>query len=94
MENEFWINLPSKNLAKAKEFFIQLGFTMNDRHQAPHMVSMFIGKQKTVLNLFIENVFQGFIGGLRSPVQPIPMKFYFPLAPPHRKRWTILHKEQ
>jgi predicted lactoylglutathione lyase len=34
MENEFWLNLSSKNLPKAKEFFIKLGFTMNDRHQA------------------------------------------------------------
>jgi predicted lactoylglutathione lyase len=63
MENEFWLNLSSKNLAKAKEFFTKLGFTMNDRHSAPHMVSMFIGNKKVVLNLFTENLFQGFIGG-------------------------------
>lgn len=63
MENEFWLNLSSKNLLKSKEFFIKLGFTMNDRHQAPHMVSMFIGNKKTVLNLFTEELFQGFIGG-------------------------------
>ncbi len=63
MENEFWINLSSKDLKKAKEFFVQLGFTMNDRHSAPHMVSMFIGNKKVVLNLFAENLFQGFIGG-------------------------------
>ena len=36
---------------------------MNDRHQAPHMVSMFIGNKKTVLNLFTEELFKGFIGG-------------------------------
>lgn len=63
MENEFWINLSSKNLPKAKEFFSKLGFAMNDRHQAPHMVSMFIGNKKTVLNLFAEELFKGFIGG-------------------------------
>ena len=63
MENEFWLNLPSKNLVNAKEFFIKLGFTMNERHQAPHMVSMLIGNKKTVLNLFTEELFQQFIGG-------------------------------
>jgi hypothetical protein len=48
VENEFWLNLSSKNLPKAKEFFSKIGFTMNDRHQAPHMVSMFIGNKKAV----------------------------------------------
>lgn len=64
MENDFWINLASKDLPKAKAFFTQLGFTINDRHQAPHMVSLFVGKnKKVVVNLFAENLFQGFIGG-------------------------------
>ena len=34
MKNEFWLNLASKDLAKAKEFFINLGFEINDKHQA------------------------------------------------------------
>ena len=64
MENEFWINLPSKNLVKAKEFFIKLGFAMNERHQAPHMVSMLLGSKKVVVNLFNEELFRQFNGGL------------------------------
>ena len=36
---------------------------MNERHAAPHMVSMFVGNKKTVLNIFSESLFQGFIGG-------------------------------
>jgi predicted lactoylglutathione lyase len=63
MENDFWLNLASKDLKKAKEFFMKLGFTMNDRHAGPHMVSMFIGQNKVILNLFDEKLFQGFIGG-------------------------------
>ena len=63
MEHEFWLNLSSKDLVKAKEFFTKIGFTMNDHHQAPHMVSMLIGNKKTVLNLFSEGMFQGFIAG-------------------------------
>lgn len=62
MENEFWLNLSTKNLAKAKDFFIKIGFIMNDRHQAPNVVSMFVGNKKTVLNLFTAELFQGFIG--------------------------------
>ena len=63
MENEFWLNLSSKDLPRAKEFFVKLGFTMNECHQAHHMVSMFIGNKKTVLNLFTEDFFKGLIGG-------------------------------
>lgn len=63
MENEFWLNLSSKDLKKSKEFFEKLGFKMNERHQAPHMVSMFIGNKNVVLNLFTEELFKGFIGG-------------------------------
>ncbi len=63
MKNEFWLNLSSKDLKKAKDFFVKLGFTMNDRNLASHMVSMFIGNKKVVLNLFTEDLFQSFIGG-------------------------------
>ena len=60
MKNEFWLNLASKDLLKAKEFFSKLGFEMNNRHSSSHMVSMFIGNKKTVLNLFSETLLQGF----------------------------------
>jgi len=63
MKNEIWLNLASKDLVKAKEFFLKLGFEMNERHSAPHMVSMFVGNKKLVINLFVENLFQGFLGG-------------------------------
>jgi hypothetical protein len=62
VDNEFWLNLSSKDLNKAREFFIKLGFTMNDRHQSPQMVSLFIGNKKIVLNLFTEELFRKFIG--------------------------------
>jgi predicted lactoylglutathione lyase len=60
MQNEFWLNLASKDLEKAREFFIKLGFKMNDRHASANMVSMFIGHKNVVLNLFPENLFQTF----------------------------------
>lgn len=63
MKNEFWLNVASRDLAKAKEFFGKLGFPMNTHHQAPHMVSMLVGNKGVVLNLFDADMFQGFIGG-------------------------------
>ena len=63
MQNDLWLNLASKDLKKAKEFFIKLGFQMNEQHAAPNMVSMIVGKNKVVVNLFNEDLFKGFIGG-------------------------------
>jgi predicted lactoylglutathione lyase len=61
MKNEFWLNIGSKDLPKAKEFYSKLGFEMNNKHANPQMVSMFVGDKNVVLNLFSENMMQGFI---------------------------------
>ena len=58
MQGDLWLNLGSKNLPKAREFFTKLGFTINDRHKGPHMVSMFVGAKSVVVNLFDETLFQ------------------------------------
>lgn len=63
MKGEFWINLPSKDLNKARKFYTDLGFEMNTMHAAPHMVSMFLGSKKIVVNLFDEALFKEFVGG-------------------------------
>lgn len=63
MQNDMWLNLPSADLKKAKEFFVKIGFEMNEMHQAPHMVSMYVGANKVVVNLFQQSLFQEFIGG-------------------------------
>lgn len=63
MEQEIWINLSSNNLPIAKEFFCAIGFEMNQKHQAPHMVSMVLGSKKLIVNLFEKKLFQEFIGG-------------------------------
>lgn len=61
MDNEFWLNIASKNLVLAKEFFIKIGFEVNEKHQSPHMVSLFVGNKNVVLNLFTEDMMQGFM---------------------------------
>ena len=62
MTGTMWINLPSTNLPLAKKFFTHIGFEMNTCHEAPHMVSMFVGQNRVVVNLFESKLFQQFIG--------------------------------
>ena len=62
MTGPIWINLPSTNLPNAKKFFIEIGFEMNTIHDAPHMVSMFVGTNRVIVNLFDSKIFQQFIG--------------------------------
>lgn len=63
MDGEFWINLPSKNLDLTRKFFNDIGFEMNTMHAAPHMVSMFLGSKKIIVNVFEQALFKEFIGG-------------------------------
>jgi predicted lactoylglutathione lyase len=60
MENDFWLNLASKDLKKSKEFFTKIGFKINERQSAPHMVSMIIGTKEIILNLFLESDMQSY----------------------------------
>jgi predicted lactoylglutathione lyase len=60
MAKQFWLNLPVKDLAKSGEFFKQLGFTFNDQHGNSNMVSLLVGDQNVIVNLFPEPVFKGF----------------------------------
>lgn len=63
MSKEMWLNLPSKDLIKAKDFFVKLGFDIDTEHSGPHMVSLRVGSNKVIVNLFAESLFQQFIGG-------------------------------
>jgi predicted lactoylglutathione lyase len=63
MKGPIWINLPSTNLPQAKNFFAEIGFEMNTMYEAPHMVSMYVGQNRVIVNLFDSKMFQGFIGG-------------------------------
>ncbi|WP_207531948.1 VOC family protein [Desertivirga arenae] len=61
MIKELWLNLPVKDVQKAREFYTSIGFEHNTRFQeTPQMASLFVGGKKTVLMLFSESVFQGF----------------------------------
>ena len=60
MQNDLWLNASSKDLMKAKEFFQKIGFVINEKHSNPGMVSIFVGSNKVVLNLFPETTFKMF----------------------------------
>jgi predicted lactoylglutathione lyase len=60
MESQFWLNLPSKDLNKAKEFFTKIGFKINERHSSPQMLGLLMGQNQIALNIFPEEIFKSF----------------------------------
>ena len=60
MKNEFWLNLPVKNLSRSKEFFKSIGFSF--KNESDTMVSLLVGKDDVVINLFEEEEFKGYSG--------------------------------
>ena len=60
MTKQIWLNLPVKNVAKAKEFFWKLGFSFNEQHDTPSSTCMVIGEGHFVVMLFEESLFVGF----------------------------------
>jgi len=63
MEKEFWVNLPTKDVEKARKFFKAIGFTENSQcENNPGMASFFIGEKNVVVNFFPEALFKTFIG--------------------------------
>ena len=57
MPKEIWINLPVKDVAKAKEFFVSLGFTANNAHSNPTMAALTISDKNIAVMLFDANTF-------------------------------------
>ena len=61
MTKQLWINLPVKDVAKSKEFFSKIGFTLNTEHGDTDSSACFlIGEKNIVLMLFLEETFKGF----------------------------------
>ena len=64
MTKEIWVNLPVKNINKSVQFFMKLGFMLNERFPfTDTMASFFIGeKSRFVMMLFRNDVLEGFSG--------------------------------
>lgn len=61
MLQDYWINLPVKNLKKSKEFFEKIGFTANEKYvNNMNNVQLVIGEKKVYIMLFENQIFEGF----------------------------------
>jgi uncharacterized protein len=57
MPKEIWINLPVNNVAKARDFYVSLGFTFNETHSNNSMAAMQVSDKNISLMLFDANTF-------------------------------------
>ncbi|MEO8532213.1 MAG: VOC family protein [Flavobacterium sp.] len=60
MTKQIWLNLPVKNVAKAKDFFWKLGFSFNEQHDTSSSTCMVVGEGNFVVMLFENTLFEGF----------------------------------
>jgi hypothetical protein len=60
MTKQIWLNLPVKNVAKAKDFFWKIGFSFNEQHDTPSSSCMIVGEGQFVVMLFEELLFKSF----------------------------------
>ncbi|HEY0427519.1 MAG TPA: VOC family protein [Pyrinomonadaceae bacterium] len=60
MTKEIWLNLPVKDVGRAKEFFTKIGFTPNEKHASDTMACFEVGTNKTTVLFFAEETFRGF----------------------------------
>src|SRR3990170_832173 len=59
MNQEFWINLPVKNVHKAKEFFTKLGFSYNPgMSDGDNFACILVGANEIPVMLFKESLFK------------------------------------
>ena len=62
MANEFWLNLPVKDLNKSKAFFNNIGFTFSDgQGNSPTTAPLLLGRHKIVVMLCEEPTFKSFV---------------------------------
>jgi predicted lactoylglutathione lyase len=61
MTKELWINLPVKNVEKARNFFIEIGFKSDEKHETATSAAIMVGSKNIVVMLFEENQLQGFL---------------------------------
>ncbi|SIR70700.1 VOC family protein [Paenibacillus macquariensis] len=63
MSRELWLNLPVREPERAKAFYTQLGFRLNEQYASQDgSFSLIVGDNQVVLMLFPESAFRGFAG--------------------------------
>jgi len=61
MVKQIWLNLPVKDVAKAKTFFTKIGFVFNEGHETPTSACLLVGDNKFPVMLFEEKELQGYM---------------------------------
>ena len=70
MSRELWLNLPVREPERAKEFYKQIGFRLNEQYVSQDgSSSFFVGENQVVLMLFPESTFRGFAGNAVCDVE-------------------------
>lgn len=70
MIKDLWINLPVKNIAASKTFFLELGFSFNTQQgNTNHSACLLVGEKNVVVMLFNEAAFKGFTNSSISDTQ-------------------------
>ncbi|MEK4061548.1 MULTISPECIES: VOC family protein [unclassified Paenibacillus] len=63
MAGQIWINLPVKDINKSKDFFTEIGFSLNQGPgNADDKASLVIGDKNVIVMLFTESTFERFTG--------------------------------
>jgi len=63
MSGALWLNLPVREPERAKAFYTQLGFRLNEQYASQDgSFSLIVGDNQVVLMLFPESAFRGFAG--------------------------------
>lgn len=67
MSGELWLNLPVRDPERAKVFYTQLGFRLNEQYASQDgSFSLIVGDNQVVLMFFPESTFKGFDGNAVS----------------------------
>ncbi|PJJ09508.1 hypothetical protein CLU83_2872 [Flavobacterium sp. 1] len=61
MTKQIWLNLPVKNVEKAKAFFSKIGFVFKIEQETASSACMLVGESNFVVMLFEESLFEGFV---------------------------------
>jgi uncharacterized protein len=65
MSRELWLNLPVRDPERAKAFYMQLGFRLNEQYVSQDgSFSLIVGDNHVVLMLFPESIFRRFAGNM------------------------------
>ena len=60
MTKEIWLNLPVKDLNKTKEFFNNIDFSPDEKHDSEEMACFKVGEKDITVLFFAEETFKGF----------------------------------